>query len=59
MKISEFFEYNHQDELDDNENILEYLERIFGKSTKGIDDTVGFRLQVIVLEWTSCGTGKN
>lgn len=59
MKISEFFEYNHQDELDDSENILEYLERIFEKSTKGIDDTVGFRLQVIVLEWTSCGTGKN
>ena len=34
MKISEFFEYNHQDELDDSENILEYLERIFGKSTE-------------------------
>ena len=33
MKISEFFEYNHQNELDDSENILEYLERIFGKST--------------------------
>lgn len=34
MKISEFFEYNHQAELEDSENILEYLEGIFGKATE-------------------------
>lgn len=31
MKISEFFEYNNQQVLEENENILEYLEQIFGK----------------------------
>ena len=34
MKISEFFEYNNQQVLEENENILEYLEQIFGKSTE-------------------------
>ena len=34
MKISEFFEYNNQQVLEENENILEYLEKIFGKSTE-------------------------
>lgn len=33
MKISEFFEYNQQ-VLEENENILEYLEGIFGKATE-------------------------
>lgn len=34
MKISEFFEYNNQQVLRENENILVYLEQIFGKSTE-------------------------
>lgn len=34
MKISEFFEYNNQQVLEENENILEYLEQIFGKATE-------------------------
>lgn len=33
MKISEFFEYNQQ-VLEENENILKYLEGIFGKATE-------------------------
>ncbi len=32
MKISEFFEYNNQQVLEENENILEYLEQIFWES---------------------------